>query len=76
MNHDSGALTTKLASTTAGMASNAWLANAGIIRIGTIPMPKATAFVVELPPGSLSATATRAYARAVLALARNASPAR
>jgi len=32
--------------------------------------PKATAFVVELPPGSLSAVATRAYARAVLALAR------
>ena len=24
----------------------AWLANAGIIRIGTIPMPKATAFVI------------------------------
>jgi protein MpaA len=33
--------------------------------------PKATAFVVELPPGSLSAVATRAYARAVLALARS-----
>ena len=32
--------------------------------------PKATAFVVELPPGSLSARATRAYARAVLALAQ------
>jgi protein MpaA len=33
--------------------------------------PKATAFVVELPPGSLSALAARAYARAVLALARS-----
>jgi protein MpaA len=32
--------------------------------------PKATAFVVELPPGALTARATRAYARAVLALAR------
>jgi protein MpaA len=32
--------------------------------------PKATAFVVELPPGTLDARATRAYARAVLALAR------
>ena len=32
--------------------------------------PKATAFVVELPPGVLTARATRAYARAVLALAR------
>jgi protein MpaA len=32
--------------------------------------PKATAFVVELPPGILSSRATRAYARAVLALAR------
>jgi protein MpaA len=32
--------------------------------------PKATAFVVELPPGTLGARATRAYARAVLALAR------
>jgi protein MpaA len=32
--------------------------------------PKATSFVVELPPGSLSATAARAYARAVLDLAR------
>ena len=38
--------------------------------------PKATAFVVELPSGTLSANATRAYARAVLALARNASPTR
>ena len=33
--------------------------------------PKATAFVVELPPGALTARATRAYARAVLALARD-----
>ena len=33
--------------------------------------PKATAFVVELPPGVLTARATRAYARAVLALARD-----
>jgi protein MpaA len=32
--------------------------------------PKATAFVVELPPGALKARATRAYARAVLALAQ------
>ena len=32
--------------------------------------PKATAFVVELPAGPLGALATRAYARAVLALAR------
>ncbi len=32
--------------------------------------PKATAFVVELPPGRLAARATRAYARAVLAIAR------
>jgi murein peptide amidase A len=32
---------------------------------------KATAFVVELPPGVLGARATRAYARAVLALARH-----
>jgi protein MpaA len=32
--------------------------------------PKATAFVVELPPGVLGARATRAYARAVLALAK------
>jgi protein MpaA len=32
--------------------------------------PKATAFVVELPPGALVARAARAYARAVLALAR------
>ncbi len=32
--------------------------------------PKATAFVVELPPGALKARAARAYARAVLALAR------
>jgi protein MpaA len=31
--------------------------------------PKATAFVVELPAGALTARATRAYARAVLALA-------
>jgi murein peptide amidase A len=31
--------------------------------------PKSTAFVVELPPGTLSANAARAYARAVLALA-------
>jgi len=31
--------------------------------------PKATSFVVELPPGALSANATRAYERAVLALA-------
>ena len=46
MNQDSGALTTKLASTTAGMAAKAWLASAGIISIGTIPMPKATAFVI------------------------------
>ena len=38
--------------------------------------PKATSFVVELPPGSLSANATRAYERAVLALARGNSPAR
>jgi hypothetical protein len=36
--------------------------------------PKATAFVVELPPGVLKARATRAYARAVLALARNEAP--
>jgi protein MpaA len=33
--------------------------------------PKATAFVVELPPGTLGARATRAYARAVLDLARS-----
>jgi murein peptide amidase A len=33
--------------------------------------PKATAFVVELPPGPLSARAARAYARAVLDLARS-----
>lgn len=32
--------------------------------------PKATAFVVELPRGALKARATRAYARAVLALAK------
>ena len=32
--------------------------------------PKATAFVVELPAGTLGSRATRAYARAVLALAR------
>ena len=32
--------------------------------------PKSTAFVVELPPGALSANAARAYARAVLALAK------
>jgi protein MpaA len=32
--------------------------------------PKSTAFVVELPPGTLSANAARAYARAVLALAK------
>ncbi len=32
--------------------------------------PKATAFVVELPPGTLRSRATRAYARAVLAVAR------
>ncbi len=32
--------------------------------------PQATAFVVELPPGALSAPAARAYARAVLALAQ------
>jgi protein MpaA len=32
--------------------------------------PKSTSFVVELPPGTLSANAARAYARAVLALAR------
>jgi murein peptide amidase A len=32
--------------------------------------PRATAFVVELPPGALTARAARAYARAVLALAR------
>jgi protein MpaA len=32
--------------------------------------PRATAFVVELPPGRLGARATRAYARTVLALAR------
>ena len=32
--------------------------------------PKATAFVVELPAGTLTARATRAYARAVLAVAR------
>jgi murein peptide amidase A len=32
--------------------------------------PKATAFVVELPPGVLGARAARAYERAVLALAR------
>jgi protein MpaA len=38
--------------------------------------PKATAFVVELPPGPLSANATRAYERAVLALARGASSSR
>jgi protein MpaA len=31
--------------------------------------PQATSFVVELPPGGLSARAARAYARAVLALA-------
>jgi len=37
--------------------------------------PKATAFVVELPPGVLSARAARAYARAVLALARAETPA-
>jgi protein MpaA len=36
--------------------------------------PKATAFVVELPPGVLAARATRAYARAVLALARDETP--
>jgi hypothetical protein len=36
--------------------------------------PKATAFVVELPPGVLSARASRAYARAVLALARAKAP--
>jgi protein MpaA len=36
--------------------------------------PKATAFVVELPPGVLKARAARAYARAVLALARNRAP--
>ena len=33
--------------------------------------PRATAFVVELPPGALKARASRAYARAVLALARS-----
>jgi protein MpaA len=32
--------------------------------------PKATSFVVELPPGRLNANAARAYARAVLSLAR------
>jgi protein MpaA len=32
--------------------------------------PRATSFVVELPPGRLSANAARAYARAVLDLAR------
>jgi murein peptide amidase A len=36
--------------------------------------PRATAFVVELPPGSLQPRATRAYARAVLALARSETP--
>jgi murein peptide amidase A len=36
--------------------------------------PEATAFVVELPPGVLSARAERAYARAVLALARAKAP--
>lgn len=46
MNHDSGALIKKLANTTAGMASNAWSASAGIINVRTIPMPKATAFVI------------------------------
>lgn len=46
MNHDSGALIAKLTSTTAGMASRALLANAGIIRMGTMPTPKATAFVI------------------------------
>jgi murein peptide amidase A len=33
--------------------------------------PHATAFVVELPPGTLSARAARAYARAVLEVARS-----
>jgi murein peptide amidase A len=33
--------------------------------------PRATAFVVELPPGALSTRAARAYARAVLAVARS-----
>jgi protein MpaA len=37
--------------------------------------PRATAFVVELPPGVLKARATRAYARAVLALAKGGRPA-
>ena len=32
--------------------------------------PRATSFVVELPPGALSTRAARAYARAVLVLAR------
>jgi protein MpaA len=36
--------------------------------------PTATAFVVELPPGVLKARATRAYARAVLALAKGGLP--
>ena len=36
--------------------------------------PKATAFVVELPSGVLKARATRAHARAVLALARSGAP--
>jgi protein MpaA len=35
--------------------------------------PRATAFVVELPPGVLKARAARAYARAVLALARGSA---
>jgi protein MpaA len=33
--------------------------------------PRATSFVVELPPGTLTARAARAYARAVLVLARS-----
>jgi hypothetical protein len=46
MNQDAGALTKKLATTTAGIASNAEAASAGIIRTRTMPTPKATALAI------------------------------
>jgi len=46
MNQVIGALTTKLATTTAGIASNACAASVGIIKTKTMPTPKATALVI------------------------------
>jgi hypothetical protein len=47
INHDSGAATTKLITTTAGISRPAWTAKAGVISTATMPIPNTTALTIR-----------------------------